>query len=339
MYSTCLFCKSQLGRNEALQGFPVGRRVAFDASRGRLWVVCRACERWNLSAIDERWEAMEECERLFRDTRMRTSTENIGLARLREGLELVRVGSPQRPEMAAWRYGDQFGRRRKRAMVVGGLAVGALGVIYTGGLAAGLGLGAFSWTAALVNRMVYGSPKAVVATAPGENGEPLSVRRSDIRRVRLQAVGDSRDWLLEIALRRNEIVYTGEEAVRVAAAILPAINRAGGNRRHVSGAVDFLEQAGGANATFQRAAALAPGRARRAIEKLPYEVRLALEMAAHEEAERRALEGELAELERAWHDAEEIAAISDNLLMPTSIDDWIRRLRGLHAPTAPRNSE
>jgi hypothetical protein len=39
--------------------------------------------------------------------------------------------------------------------------------------------------------------------------------------------------------------------------------------------------------------------------------RLALEMSLHEEQERRALGGELAELERAWQEAEEIAAIAD----------------------------
>jgi hypothetical protein len=44
--------------------------------------------------------------------------------------------------------------------------------------------------------------------------------------------------------------------------------------------------------------------------------RLALEMAAHEETERRALEGELAELEEAWREADEIAAIADALLNP-----------------------
>jgi len=43
-------------------------------------------------------------------------------------------------------------------------------------------------------------------------------------------------------------------------------------------------------------------------------------MALHEEAERRALEGELAELEIAWKDAEEIAAIADNLLLPESVE-------------------
>ena len=41
--------------------------------------------------------------------------------------------------------------------------------------------------------------------------------------------------------------------------------------------------------------------------------RLALEMAMHEETERRALDGELALLATAWKEAEEIAAIADEL--------------------------
>ena len=41
-------------------------------------------------------------------------------------------------------------------------------------------------------------------------------------------------------------------------------------------------------------------------------VRLALEMAANEENERRAMEGELAHLEMEWRDAEEIAQIADD---------------------------
>ncbi len=41
--------------------------------------------------------------------------------------------------------------------------------------------------------------------------------------------------------------------------------------------------------------------------------RLALEMAANEDSEREALQGELAELESAWREAEEIAEISDTL--------------------------
>ena len=47
--------------------------------------------------------------------------------------------------------------------------------------------------------------------------------------------------------------------------------------------------------------------------QLPHADRLALEMALHEESERRTLEGELAALEAAWREAEEIARIADVL--------------------------
>jgi hypothetical protein len=51
-----------------------------------------------------------------------------------------------------------------------------------------------------------------------------------------------------------------------------------------------------------------------ALIDVPLVDRLALEMAAHEETERRALEGELEELEAAWREADEIASIADALL-------------------------
>ena len=60
------------------------------------------------------------------------------------------------------------------------------------------------------------------------------------------------------------------------------------------------------------------------INKMPKPTRLALEMALHEEQERRALEGELWLLERAWEEAEEIAEISDNLFLPEGTEDFIR---------------
>ena len=60
---------------------------------------------------------------------------------------------------------------------------------------------------------------------------------------------------------------------------------------------------------------------------LPKPTRLALEMALHEEQERRALEGELWVLERAWREAEEIAEISDNLLVRKRAEAFIREHR------------
>ena len=53
--------------------------------------------------------------------------------------------------------------------------------------------------------------------------------------------------------------------------------------------------------------------------------RLALEMALHEEQERQALEGELWGLEQAWREAEEIAEISDNLLLPEGTEEFLER--------------
>src|ERR1044072_4060902 len=138
MYSTCLFCHRPLGTNESIEHFPVGRRLAFDAAKGRLWVVCRSCERWNLTPLEERWEAIDECERAFAGTKLRVSTDEIGLARLRDSTTLIPIGRPQRPEMAAWRYGDQFGRRRRRYLVAGAASVAAVGGLVIAGPVMGL---------------------------------------------------------------------------------------------------------------------------------------------------------------------------------------------------------
>ena len=50
-------------------------------------------------------------------------------------------------------------------------------------------------------------------------------------------------------------------------------------------------------------------------------------MALHEEQEMRALHGELWRLERAWEEAEEIAGIADNLLLPESTDEQLDALK------------
>src|SRR4051812_16095982 len=144
MFASCLFCNQPLGANESFESFPVGRRLAFDSSRGRLWVVCPHCERWNLSPLEERWEAIEDAERLYRDTRKRVATDNIGLAKLRDGTTIVRIGEPLRPEFAAWRYGDQFGRRRRNQILVAGGTLAAVAGVLVGGIAAGVSIGGFA---------------------------------------------------------------------------------------------------------------------------------------------------------------------------------------------------
>ncbi len=139
----------------------------------------------------------------------------------------------------------------------------------------------------------------------------------------------------------------------MASIIIPKVNRYGGSKDTISDAVREIEQSGGSESYIDRLTKLSSGytqstftpdfsgtrrgfrrkQNRRAMSEglfaLPREHRLALEMALHEEVERRALQGELAELEMAWKNAEEIAGISDSLLIPPTVDEQYEKLKGL----------
>ena len=73
-----MFCSRSLGRNEVIESCQVGNHLAFDSERGRLWLICPKCRRWNLAPLLERWEPVEECETAFRDLRERVHTDEIG---------------------------------------------------------------------------------------------------------------------------------------------------------------------------------------------------------------------------------------------------------------------
>lgn len=329
MYSTCLFCHEDLGRNEIIERFPLGRRLAFDAVHGRLWVVCAKCKGWNLTPLEERWEAIEECERQYRDTRLRVSTDQIGLAKLREGLELVRIGSPQRPEFAAWRYGERLILRRRKTMIQVGAGLAVVGGIVAGGMAVGAGFGGAWWGISRVVDSIINGSKDKIITRVDHNGRQAIIKRKHLKHAKLVTSGD--DWQLRVPGRtgkgdagKQTIVTQGREAIELATRILPSVNRFGGKSSDVQEAVGLLEELRDPTRIF---AEIANSRAVTLVDCAP-EVRLALEMASHEEAERRALEGELAELELAWKDAEEIAAISDNMFLPTGVQQWLDRARG-----------
>jgi hypothetical protein len=351
MYSTCLFCHADLGANEVIEHFPIGRRLAYDAAKGRLWVVCRACERWNLTPLEERWEAIEECERLFRDTRLRVSTDNIGLARVRDGLELVRIGEPQRPEFAAWRYGDQFGRRRRQRILRVGLGLGAAGAVVGGALTighvAGLALGGsvfwigkhvVSGARAAYQRTVRGSPTRVITRVPLPDGDLLHVQLRHLPWIFVAPGATADRWSLSVhepEKKHNRKKpsawyhsFEGDEAFRVAGMVLPAINWEGATPDEVRTATSLLDGEGTAGEFFARSMQRIKGAER--LDELEPQRRLALEMAAHEESERRALEGELHVLEAAWKDAEEIAAIADDMFLPQSVTDFVEKHRPPH---------
>jgi hypothetical protein len=339
MYKTCIYCNRSLGRNEAVEHFPVGRLIAFDGERGRLWVVCERCRRWNLSPLEERWEAIEECERTFRDTPESFSTDNIGLARLRQGMELVRIGRPQRREFAAWRYGRQFLRRRIKTLTVWGVKLGAMIAAAASGV--------------FVVHLFGEQQEKIVARISTENGRRLFVPLKDAKKTRLIRAPHRDDgWMLSVPYRdeeRNWGIFgawakgerkitelEGSVAIRAAGRIMPSVNSFGGSNTQVQNAVRLIEDARGPERFFHSVARV-EGKERLPYSLVRFEVsevgrldattRLALEMAAHEETERRAFEGELAELEEAWREAEEIAAIADRLLIPESVESWIRRHR------------
>jgi hypothetical protein len=121
---------------------------------------------------------------------------------------------------------------------------------------------------------------------------------------------------------------------------MPATNRFGGARSDIQGAVARIEDSGDpaaflAGVARSAAATRAIVMRRRnswkeadtgllALHKVD---RLAIEMALQEDAERRAMEGELKELERAWREAEEIAAIADNLLVEPGVTQALDSLK------------
>ena len=338
MYSACLFCHTALGENDSVESMPIGKRIAFDALKGRLWVVCTHCGRWNLTPFEERWEAVEECERLFRNTRLRVATDNVGLAQPRWGFELVRIGAALRPEIAAWRYGTKL---LHRAPTVAGYAQ-SLGV-----------------NRRTVMRIRTLPRRHEVLARVKHAKAAITIRYAHLPEAELLRPDQDEMWRLRVRHDHGLALLEGVEAMKAARVLLTALNDGTAHEDMVRAAVAKLDDAGQTDSYFARVAALALGsswgrlpitrngngnqvarRERPLAERLivrltarsfwsrggtgseertllhhvPDTDRLALEMAANEDAERRALTGELAQLEEAWREAEEIAAIADHLL-------------------------
>ncbi len=346
MYSTCIFCNDDLGTNQTIEHFPIGRRLAFDAAKGRLWVVCHHCGRWNLSPLEERWEAIEDSERAFRNTFVRVSTENVGLAKLGDGLELVRIGAPLRPEFAAWRYGRHFGTRRRRAHVIAGAGIAAAavaGVAFGPAIAPALTMGALSiivvpgittvmGVVPIVGMLAardYIQHDRVVARLP-HGRRVVTVRAKHLEDIELRVQGHDGPASLVIHHDKGWSEIEGTAAIHATGVLIAGSNRFGAAPARVQDAVKQIEDAGDASGFLTEASTRNGWRGGRVFSllnhyrglgamKLSPTERLALEMSVHEETERRAMEGELAVLEAAWRDAETIAAISDVDLTPPKL--------------------
>ncbi len=359
MYHHCPSCTRDLGRNEALEHFPVGKRLAYDVARGRLWALCPRCRSWNLAPIEERWEAVEEAERSFEKSLEGLSTENIALGRLPDGTELVRIGGAKAPELAGWRYAKRISERYRKAQWVGGVS-GAGWVLWgTGGYSALLPIVAPALPFAVAgfvgyqiwahprrkkNRLEIHRDRADLDDPPSRVFSPAELARAVL--VPAPDGGPEDAWGLKVrSFGYRPLVIPPELRNRALRLALLELNKQIGKPDHVKRALDRVVEAGEPERLPGIAArTLADGRAweshmgwpfgdPQALHRADPVMRLALEIAANEEVERLALEGELYRLELEWKEAEELAAISDDLLLP----GWIRsRIDGWRAGGAPR---
>ena len=333
LYHSCLYCAKDLGRNDVLEAMAVGRRLAFDAGKGRLWLICTSCVKWNLVPFDSRLEAIDACERVFRETRTRYSTGNIGLARHREGLELIRVGPALRPEFASWRYGEQVARRRRAAGGLGADALGALNWLIT--VVAGEQLGSMPF-----REITSGAMRALhqhrVLRDPWTD-QLVQVPYVALIQASLKT-DDHAEWRLEVPYRTGAEhllnvagsalpsirdvpslgLFSGSQLLPTLGRLLPALDDGATGHMQVPEAVRLVETANSPERLFEYVV----GRPLRfatqreyPLREIPAEVRLALEMVAHEDTEQRAMEGELKLLERQWREAELVAEIADGLAL------------------------
>lgn len=330
MYSNCIYCTHGLGQNESFDTFPVGKVVAFDAWKGRLWAVCPRCTRWNLAPIEERWEAVEQAEVRFRGTRLRVQNQNIGVAQLPEGTSLVRVGDALPDELAAWRYGDTLQRRKRRYRLESAVQV-AVGALVVEGLLL----------------RVRARQKEVVDRVAGSafaSGKDLVIRETDLKGARIEAA-EAEGLRFSIPVPRSRlsrlyhrvtdsgapdrITLSADAAHGLLTRAMVRVNAPGAGDKDLRQALEMIQQHGSPERILERATGgpVMIAERRWTVTKrlqlrssgpsgrpVPVPASLAFEMLLHEDIERRALAGELELLREQWREAEEIAIIADNLI-------------------------
>jgi hypothetical protein len=336
MFKRCLVCHTPFPDNESLEYFRLGTRIAYDPSRGRLWAVCRDCKRWSLAPIEERWEALEELEKLVRDrSRLLSQTDNISLLRA-EGLEIVRVGRANLAEQSWWRYGKELTKRRQKfktlstagaigagAAIWGGMATGGMSFIAAWLLwdnlpnkipdaARWLRFGGDAWRGRTkcakcgynFRRVAYRRRGNLILVQPDDSA-PTGVS------YRCPRCGDFREGGLQLR---------GPEAEHTIRRVLAYHHFDGADDRTVTSATRLIQEAG----TPQDLSRILLKDGKR-LGALGRTGGIALEIAANESSEQRLLELELAELEAHWRTEEELAAIIDGELTPLPLLEALRR--------------
>ena len=205
--------------------------------------------------------------------------------------------------------------------VLGGSALALAGIVVQG---------SFNWHMAI---QTIRRQRRTYARIPTENGDVLRIRGKDTARV-LEDPLAATGWAVELHQPDIGGLLRGSPAVRVLGAIIPRMNFGGGSAKDVGAAVKLVEDSTGLDSlmlAIARDQARQTGRYRRwlpnGVHFLPTETRLAVEMALNEESEHRALEDELALLELAWQEAEEIAATADTLALPSELEERLSALK------------
>lgn len=342
MFTRCLVCQTPFPENGTLERFPRGDRVAYDPAKGRLWAVCRACKRWSLAPIEERWEALDELEALVTAdpgaprgrARLLSRTDNIALFRAGP-LEIVRVGRADLTEQSWWRYGRELRERRASykkislagsvaagAVVVGGWATGAMSLVGMWFLwghapdkladaARWLRFGGAAWRGHVrcahcgwIFRGVRYRERGDLLLLPGEDGGDPRLG------LRCPRCGLHRD---------GGLVLRGREAEQTLRRVLAYHHFDGASERRVRSATRLIEEAG-----TPRDLARIVVRDGKRLGDLQRTGAVALEIAANESSEQRLLELELADLEAHWRREEELASIVDGELTPLPLLEQIR---------------
>ncbi len=324
MYRTCAFCNAAFDGDGGPSGLGVGRRLAFDEGKARLWVVCHKCARWNLTPLDDRLERIEAVARAAAGARLLANTEQVALLRWQH-YDLIRVGKPPRVELAGWRYGERLrARNRERAKVVVPLTLAALGIGVAANVALGGSFGFLAWNLGRTADDIY---VWMVGTRPVRLVEPpicdhcgtvLRLRTRHVQHARV--VPDAHHDLGVLVscptCHREAALLTGADASAMLRQGLVYLNVRRSSRRKAEDAARVVDQAGGADQLIRNVA-----RREVTLRSLRPEGRLALEMAVDER-------DEVLELERQWRDAEEIAEIADGTLSTdAALEEEIKRLR------------
>ena len=324
MYTTCAFCNGALGGDGGPSGLGVGRRFAFDEWRGRLWVVCPKCGRWNLSPFDDRLEKIEALARVAADAKLLAKTEQVALLRW-QSYDLVRVGKPPRIELATWRYGERLKQQdRDKAKIVVPVVVAAVGVSIALNAAVGGGFGAMLYNIGAMGDAVYvymvGNRRVALAEPPicAACNTVMNLRARHVRHARV-VVERHADVALVVSCpqcHREGALLTGAEAAQTLRQGLTFLNARRSGRKRAVEAAREVDVVGGSEELIRKVAGTDV-----VIHRIPGARRLALEMAVDEHIE-------VLELERQWRDAEELAQIADGALSgDDQLEEQIRKLR------------